>query len=183
MENSFPQFLPIHNSQTAHPKGHNMTVYIDSAPYPEVNGGPDPETVAMLKDDYAGAKGELTAITQYVYQSGRSTDNDAFANSLLQIAIVEMTHLDMLGDAIVTLGGNPRFDDGHYYWNASNTNYASDIKEMLKANISAEKHAIESYTKHAELTKNPSVKALLERIAKDEKLHLRFFTETLESLK
>ena len=179
---SYPQFLPVIPSHARNPEHSGMPVCVDSSPYPEVQGGRDPRTVALLKDDYAGPKGELTAITQYVFQNGRS-ENDAFANSVLQIAIVEMMHLDMLGDAIVALGGNPSFDDGQTYWCACNVNYASDLEEMLKANIAAERNAIASYEKHAALTCNESVKALLERIAKDEKLHLRFYTETLQSLK
>ena len=69
---------------------------------------------------------------------------------------------------------------GHkLYWDASNVNYSSDKKDMLKANIASENAAIAGYEKHAAMTGNPSVKALLERIIRDEKLHLPFFTETL----
>jgi len=182
MSDSFPQFLPVMSSESSHPKSPGMTVYVDSSPYPEVTGAHDPETVAMLKEDYAGVHGELTAITMYVYQDGRSTENETFANSVLQIAIVEMLHLDMLGDAIVALGGSPSFDDGQNYWTANNVNYTADFKEMLRTDISAESTAIANYEKHAALTKNQSVKALLERIIEDEKLHLRFFTETLSAL-
>lgn len=182
MNNTFPQFMPIMPEQTSNPSKSNMTVYIDSSPYPEVEGAPNPATVALLKEDYAGVHGELTAITQYVFQNGRSTKNETFANSILQIAIIEMIHLDMLGDAIATLGGNPSFDNGQYYWNASNINYAADFREMLKADIAAERTAIANYTKHIALTNNPSVKALLMRIIKDEQLHLQFFTETLASV-
>ena len=53
--------------------------------------------------------------------------------------------------------------------------YAENFEDMLKANIAAEKAGIASYKSHATATKNPSVKALLERIIKDEQLHLQFF--------
>ena len=180
--NNFPQFIPPTSGPTAEPTGPNMAVSIDSAPYPEVTGSPDPQTVAMLKEDYAGANGELTAITGYVFQSGRTTENDSYANAILQIAIVEMMHLDMLGDAIVALGGNPTFDDGRQYWTAANVNYASDIRGMVLANIQAETEAIETYAQHAAATNNPSIRALLLRIREDEKLHLRFFEELLATL-
>jgi bacterioferritin len=164
------------------PQDSELTVYIDSTPYPEVTGAPDPQTVAMLKDSYAGVHGELTSIAMYIYQNGRSVTNDAFANAVLQIAICEMIHLDMLGDAITSLGGDASFDDGHFYWNASNVNYTSDFREMLNANILAERTAIDTYKKQIALTENKSVKALLSRIIKDEELHLRFFSEALNSL-
>jgi bacterioferritin len=182
MNNQFPQFLPIMSGQTNNPESTGMTVCIDSSPYPEVTGAPDPMTVAMLKDSYAGAHGELTSITTYIYQNGRSVSNDAFANAVLQIAICEMMHLDMLGDAITALGGNASFDDGHYYWNASYTNYGSTMKEMLSADIAAERTAIANYKKQISLTHNHSVKELLARIIKDEELHLKFFSETLDAL-
>ena len=182
MDTAFPQFIPLTSSQDAHTPGPGMTVYIDAAPYPEVKGAHDPAAVAILKEDYAGAHGELTGILQYIFQQGRIEDNEALSNALLQIAIVEMTHLDMLGDAIVALGGNPSFDDGKYYWDASKVNYATGLKDMLAANIASEETAIADYERHAALMKNESVKALLERIIKDERLHLRFFRELAAAL-
>ena len=182
MNQSFPQFLPLTASSAAHPRVSNMTVYLLSAPYPEVKGGHDPETAALLKEDYAGAHGELSGVTQYVYQHGRISDNEALSNSLLQLAIVEMTHLDMLGDAIVTLGGSPSFESGQHYWNAGNVNYTADLKEMLRADIQAETIGIATYERHIAEIRNETVKALLARIVQDEKLHLRFFTETLSAV-
>jgi len=166
------------------PKNHNkgMIVYADYAPYPKIKESIEPETVKILKKDYAGQNGEFTAIAQYVFQHGRIKDNPEFANSILKIAIVEMKHLDLLGDAIVALGGNPCFNDNKYFWDASTVNYAPTFKEMIKANIYAESVAIVNYEKHINMIENPSVKALLDRIIEDEKLHLRFFEETLKSL-
>lgn len=159
-----------------------MTVYLDSAPYPEVTGAKDPETVALIKEDYAGVTSELTAITSYIYQNITSDEDPSFASAILQIALVEMTHLDMLGDAIMTLGGNPSFGNGKHFWQASSVDYANTIPAMLKSDIASETKAIENYQKHAAATKNPSVRTLLLRIVEDEKLHLRFFNETLAKM-
>ncbi|MCL2670908.1 MAG: manganese catalase family protein [Clostridiales bacterium] len=178
----FPQFIPMLPTRAAARPRPGIPVCVDTAPYPEVTGKPDSETVAMLKEDYAGAGSELTAVTQYVFQTSRCED-EAYANAILQIAIVEMLHLDMLGDAIVTLGGNPSFDDGHYYWSAHNVNYAVNQADMLRANIEAEKGAIAAYERHAAATTNETVKALLHRIITDELLHLRFFEESLAALR
>jgi len=155
-------------------------VYRDAAPYPQVGGPADADTVDMLKRDYAGSAGELSGITQYVYQSVAAGGEEAFANALLQIAIVEMMHLDMLGDAIAALGGDPRFcDDRQRYWSAADIDYSRDFENMLRANIQAEETAIANYRQHAFDTHNRSVRDLLLRIAEDEKLHLRFFRRTL----
>jgi len=152
----------------------------DPRPYPEVTAtAPDPETVAMLKQDYAGMGSELTAITQYIFQNN-SSDDETFANAMLQVAIVEMTHLDMLGDAIHTLGGTTEFNADNKWWTAENVNYSLPRADMLRANIQAEQGAIDSYEKHARATKNESVRALLLRIADDERLHKAFFEGLLQ---
>jgi bacterioferritin len=183
MKDQFPQFQPMMFSQAADSNGAEMTVYLDSSPYPEVTGTPDPATVALLKDSYAGVHGELTAITMYIYQNATSANCGSFANAVLQIAICEMIHLDMLADAITTLGGIASFDDGQYYWNAGNIDYASSLREMLEADIAAERTAIDNYQKQISQTGNQSVKALLSRIVKDEALHFKFFSETLRALR
>ncbi len=157
-------------------------VYLDSEPYPTVAKASDPNTVRMLKEDYAGAVSEMTAVSQYIYQNILSTDNESFANAILQIGIVEMSHLGMLGDAILALGGNPTFGNGSIFWNGKLVNYARTLPEMLRADIEAETQAIANYRRHAAATTNPSVRALLTRIIKDEQLHLRFFRETLRGL-
>jgi len=158
-------------------------IFRDAAPYPEVSGPPDADTVAMLKQDYAGSAGELSGITQYVYQSiaaGAAKENESFAGALLQIAIVEMMHLDMLGDAILTLGVDPCFSDDQGFWSASNIDYTQGFDDMVRANIQAEQTAIANYQKHASQTGNKTVRDLLLRIAEDEKLHLRFFRKQLK---
>lgn len=171
---------PIKGAAAAHGK----TVYLDSAPYPEVSGtgGYDAQTIAMLKEDYAGSDSELTAVLQYVYDNIMITEDESFSNAMLQIAIVEMTHLDMLGDAIRALGGDASFSDGEHFWQASSVDYTTDIEKMLKQDIESETKAIQTYQRQAEQTRNPSVSRLLLRIAEDEKLHLRFFKETLAAL-
>ena len=178
-----PVTLAMSQSSADNPNnGQGLTVYLDSEPYPTVGKGSDPNTVRMLKEDYAGAVSEMTAIAQYIYQNTLSTDNESFANAILQIGIVEMSHLNMLGEAIQALGGNPTFGNGTVYWQGKLVNYARTLPEMLRANIEAETQAIETYERHAARTTNASVRALLERIVKDEQLHLRFFRETLAGL-
>ena len=176
MPTTFPQFIPPTSGPSSSPAGQDMTVYLDSAPYPEVSGGQyEPEALALLKESYAGALSELTAITAYVFQTSRMGENEAYANAALQIAIVEMMHLDMLGDAIETLGGVPSFDDGKTPWTAKNTPYPADLKSAIEGNIKAETGIIANYEKFARETTNPTVRALFERIAKDHRLHLKFF--------
>lgn len=183
IETHMPVTLAMSQSSAGDPSnGKRLTVYLDTEPYPTVDKGSDPNTVRMLKEDYAGAVSEMTAVAQYIYQNILSTDNESYANAILQIAIVEMSHLDMLGDAILALGGNPTFGNGSIFWQPKSVNYATTLPEMLRANIDSESQAIANYTRHAQNTRNASARALLQRIIKDEQLHLRFFRETLAGL-
>ena len=159
------------------------TIFMDSEPYPEVAGGNDPATVALLKEDYAGAVSELTAILLYVFQNITAINDKAYSNAVLQISKVEMKHLDLLGDAIQTLGGSPDFHDGRQFWQAGYVNYATSVEEMLRTDIISETQAIGNYRKHAAQTRNASVRNLLLRIIEDETLHLRYFTEKLAQVR
>jgi len=160
-------------------------VLLDMAPYPTVSetARPDPETVRVLKEIRSGGTGELTAILQYVFQNNVLDDDETtLANSLLKIAIVEMSHLDMLGDAIISLGGKPTYDNGKLYWQGGYVNYVSDPTAILKANIVLEETAISAYENGIKHTENKEVQALFQRIISDEKLHLEFFSEALRAL-
>ena len=68
-------------------------------PYPPVEVTcPDPACVPILRDLYAGQRSELGAITQYCYQSFLLGLRDEELSGMLRgIAIVEMHHLEMLG--------------------------------------------------------------------------------------
>lgn len=181
----FP-YVPIISSTKSNDspnKGAASLVSLDTTPYPDVNQAlPDPETVEVIKGVRTGSGGEFTAIAQYIYQNNRITNNEAFTNAMLQIALVEMMHLDMLGDAIQALGGKPTFDDGKYYWQAGEVNYADTLVDMLKADIASEEGAIADYERAITMTQNEEVKALFRRIIEDEKQHLRFFREMLNKV-
>jgi bacterioferritin len=173
-----PVVAMVQNLDNRGEGANRLVVKFDAAPYPEVKGAHNPRTIAMLKEDYAGAESELSAITQYIFQN-TTTDDEAFANAMLQIAIVEMTHLDMLGDAIHALGGTTEFKSDGKFWTAENVNYSSTKEGMLRANIEGEQIAIENYRRHAAQTDNHSVRDLLLRIVRDEELHLAFFERLL----
>lgn len=159
-----------------------MTEYRVNLPYPEVESGPDNKrTVLLLMEDYAGMISELSATCQYVYQhivleeSAREV-----AEALKHISIAEMKHLELLGEAILALGGNPLYASRGRFWNARNVSYVTRVRDVLTENISGEKSAIRQYRRHIEQTGNQSVRRLLERIILDEELHIRIFNELLE---
>lgn len=137
----------------------------------------------LLLDDYASSGSELTAVTQYVYASILATKNPTIAETFLGIGIVEMGHLDLLGDTILALGVKPKYLSAKgKYWNSSVVPYGESTKNRLKLAIEGEKAAIKQYTKHIKEIKNDSIKTLLTQIIADEKLHIQLFKELLEAL-
>lgn len=153
-------------------------------PYPEVSGGPEPCAVALLHEDYAGIVSEMTALSQYIYQYLLLTEAGyPFASTLECIAITEMRHKELLGRAILRLGGNPIFATEHAWWCANFVNYVQDPRRMILVNIQGEYAAIYNYRCHIEMIPNASVQQLLERIILDEELHIRLFNEMLHALK
>lgn len=147
-------------------------------PYPEIVGATnDKMTVAVLKNLATSKMGELGGVLQYIYQSVVADKvNPEIAKIFEEIAIVEMSHLDMLMHAVVDFGGIPKYEDGQgNIFNTSMINYSQKLKEMLDGNIADENMAIQEYTRAIDRVGNQSLKDLLSRIREDEKLHLDVF--------
>ena len=92
-----------------------------------------------------------------------------------------MRHHELLGKAIVKLGGYPVMG-GRTYWSGSFVNYTLDPKKFLRENITAEETAILNYERTVLSLRTESVKALIERIVLDEELHIKIFKDLLASL-
>ena len=140
-----------------------------------------------LMVDLASIKGELTAITQYQYQSWLLTQNQSsLAQCLSLILQTEIKHLDLLGQLIILLGGGPRFctlqPKGPSYWHSQMTSYTTDIKKMLRDNLTLEQASINSYQYHLNIIKDPLVIPILQQIIEDEQNHLAFFKASLAQL-
>lgn len=157
----------------------------DVASYPEIENSKDCQrTVDVIRELAFSSEGELTAILNYVYQSTVTNKiKDDVAKVLEEIAVVEMTHLDMLMLAICDFGGNPKYKDAMGVpFNANCIKYQGKLKDMLQANIIAETEAIENYKKGIKLVENESLKKLFARIILDEECHLKIFNFLLGSV-
>ena len=83
---------------------HGMSVDL---PYPSTDGlRPDAESVKILSPAYADRGSELTAILQYVYHSivFAGLNRKQYARMMVEIAIAEMHHLDLLGGMLYNMG-------------------------------------------------------------------------------
>ena len=131
----------------------------------------------LLYDNFAGSDGELTAVTQYIYEHIELNRYESFSKILLSIAIEEMKHLQLIGELIRRLGKKAYFiDKKQCAWNTENIKYHfNNIYDMLMYNIESEKKAILGYKEAIKYTQNKSIKDLLERIILDEQTHLEIF--------
>ena len=151
-------------------------------PYPEPRVvRPNHFYAMLLLEDYVGNVSEMTAINQYFYHHLTFKNYEDLAELEECIAIIEMHHLELLGETILLLGVAPEFrtttNNHPAYWNASYVYYGNNLCDRLASDITAEKMAIQQYRQHQQLIDDPNIKELLERIIKDEEYHLRLFSE------
>ncbi len=151
-------------------------------PYPEIEViCPNEAYACIIMEDYAGAASELTAITQYLYHHLTSDEEQDVADMLLGIAEVEMSHLEMLGEAIVKLGADPQFVEGcpNKQWSGVNVGYGNSLCQRLHLDLAGEYGAIEQYRQHVLEICDPHIKELLERIILDEQVHVDCFKQAI----
>lgn len=157
--------------------------YASREPYPEIKAQKHNRTyAALLTEDYSGNVSETTATMQYIYHEFVFKNKYKELALLLEnIAKVEMLHIEVLADAIIALGGNPAFKSGknRKYWNAEMVNYGKDLCDRLKTDLHSENMAIRNYREHIGLIEDPYIRALLNRIIKDEEVHVILFKEAL----
>lgn len=158
-------------------------------PYPKIEvEGKNLYYANLLLEDYSGLVSELTAITQYVYQKfDKFNVNEEFSKTLSGIAVVEMKHLELLGETIKLLGVDPKFkfeDNCNLltYWSGSFVDYTTNIVDMLKSDIKIEYDAIALYKYHINIINDKYVKRLLYRIIEDEERHIECFNMLLNKV-
>lgn len=147
-------------------------------PYPRlINIRQNIRYANLIYDSFSGKDGELTAITQYIYEHIELKRYESLSKIFMSIAIEEMHHLELLGGLIKKLGGKPYYiNNNNCEWKSGNVKYHfASIYEVLTYNIESEKKAIEEYRNLIKHTQNKSIKDLLDRIILDEQTHLEIF--------
>lgn len=162
----------------------NHKLYQSDLPYPEIKVlGKNKYYATLLKDDYVGFVSEMTATNQYIYHAFdvKQTNHDLYM-MLEGIAISEMHHLDILAQLIILLGEKPVYFAQNSFWNGSYVDYGHNILEQLQSDLKSEYKAIESYRRHIEMIKDPYIQNILERIIKDEEVHINFLKQAINKL-
>lgn len=155
-----------------------------NAPYPSVeNVRKNPTDAKKLMNLYGGKISETGAVLTYAYQSYIvKKENPELASMLKQVALVEMKHHELLGTAIYNLGGLPVIAGRNAYYFAAWQNYSVRPEEFLAQNVREEEATIREYERVGKLLTAPEVRELLERIAEDEKLHVKLFSESVAKM-
>lgn len=157
--------------------------------YPSLKSlSPDPYSARIISSAYASSAGELNAVLQYIYHSfnfGCAGDGER-AQLLKSIAIAEMMHLDLLGEALINLGAQPVYSfcpPAHYnFYSTKFVAYSRSLRNMIEDDIMGEKYAIYNYERMLPRLKNDVLRTLICRILEDEQLHLERLKLSLEEL-
>lgn len=160
--------------------------YSVNLPYPKVKViKKDIEIAKDVLNSYAGRVSEDTAVHNYVFQMMMQDDHE-LKNILRGIAIVEMHHLEILGNLIYELGLTPLFtsvENNHTKWfSGEYVNYEKNWRQTLIDNIYEEETAIKNYEKIIAKTTDENVKHILKRIILDERVHIEIFTKLLNQI-
>ncbi len=136
--------------------------------------GPWREDIVRLLNDALAT--ELVCILRYKrhYFTAHGLSSPQVAAEFLEHANDESQHADLLAERIVQLGGEPDFAPdtllarSHADYDSSN-----DLRGMLRANLVAERVAVETYRQMIELIgdKDPTTRRVLEGILGDEEEH------------
>jgi bacterioferritin len=136
--------------------------------------GPWREDVIKLLNDSLAT--ELVCVLRYKrhHFTADGLESPKIAEEFLVHANEEAAHADRLAKRIVQLGGEPDFSpDSLSQRSHANYDDSSDLKAMIRANLVAERVAIEAYSQIIALIgdKDSTTRRLLEDILADEQGH------------
>lgn len=145
--------------------------------------GPWRDDIVKLLNDALAT--ELVCVLRYKrhHFTAHGMASPAIADEFMVHANEEAAHADQIARRIVQLGGEPDFapdtllSRSHAAYDTS-----SDLREMVRANLVAERVAVESYRQMIALIgdKDPTTKRMLEGILADEEEHADELKDLLE---
>jgi bacterioferritin len=136
--------------------------------------GPWREDIVRLLNDALAT--ELVCVLRYKRHHFTATglSSPAIADELMVHAQQEAAHGDKIAARIVELGGEPDFaPDKLLQRSHAQYDESGELKEMLRADLVAERIAVETYRQMIALIgdKDPTTRRLIEEILNDEEHH------------
>ncbi len=167
---------------------------------PVTVGTPDARFGQYLLEQFGGATGELTAALQYWVQAFHVTDA-SIRDMLQDIAIEEFSHLEMVGKLIVQhtakldqtavyeaplfqmKGIGPHLVDSHgCAWTATYVQEGGNVVRDLRANISAEAGARQTYEALIKRCEDEGTRKVLVHLLTREITHAQMFMKALDAM-
>jgi bacterioferritin len=144
--------------------------------------GPWREDIIQLLNDALATEIVCTLRYKRHYFNAKGLASPKIAEEFLVHANQETAHGDMLAERIVQLGGEPDFqpttllDRSHADYDAS-----TDLQAMIRANLVAERVAIEAYSQMIRLIgdKDSTTRRILESILSQEEEHAEELSDWL----
>ena len=141
------------------------------------------DIVRLLNDALAT---ELVCVLRYKrhHFTAHGMASPAIAAEFMVHANEETAHADLIARRIVQLGGEPDFSpDTLLARSHAEYDTSSDLKAMVKANLVAERIAVEAYRQMIALIgdKDPTTRRMLEGILADEEEHADELKDLLEA--
>jgi bacterioferritin len=127
---------------------------------------------------------ELVCILRYKrhYYMARGINSDAAKAEFLQHAIEEQQHADWIAERITQLDGSPNFNpEGIAKRSHAEYDESTDLQSMIRADLLAERIAIESYSEIVRWLANddPTTRRMIEDILKMEEEHANDMADLL----
>ena len=140
------------------------------------------DIVKLLNDSLAT---ELVCILRYKrhHFTAKGLASPAIAAEFMVHALEETAHADKIAERIVQLGGMPDFSpDSLTKRSHADYDESTDLKAMIRANLVAERVAIEAYSQMAKLIgdKDPTTRRIVEQILEQEQEHAEELSDWLE---
>ncbi len=136
--------------------------------------GPWRDDIVKLLNDALAT--ELVCVLRYKrhYFTATGIESPAIADEFLVHANEESAHADMIAERIIQLGGDPDFSPKTLL-ERSHAEYddSKDLQSMIRANLIAERIAIEAYSQMIALIgeKDTTTRRILEQILEQEQEH------------
>jgi bacterioferritin len=140
------------------------------------------DIVSLLNDALAT---ELVCILRYKrhHYTAKGLASPAIAEEFMVHATEETEHSDMLAERIVQLGGEPNYNPDTLT-RRSHADYdeSSKLEDMIRANLIAERVAIEAYSQMIKLVgdKDSTTRRILEHILSQEQEHAEELSDWLD---
>jgi len=146
--------------------------------------GPWREDIIKLLNDSLATELVCTLRYKRHHYTAKGLSSPAIAEEFLVHANEETEHADMIAERIVQLGGEPDYNPKTLL-ERSHADYdeSSDLQAMIRANLVAERVAIEAYTQTIRLIgdKDSTTRRIIEHILAQEQEHAEELSDWLES--